>query len=356
MQAFYILIIKKGKKKMQFRKYILMIIFIITFISQIVGQSTLKFANFGDFLLENGAVIHDCKVGYRTFGKLDTQKSNAILFPTWFNGTTEHLAKLIGPAKLVDSSKYFVIAVDAFGNGISSSPSNSIRQHGRTFPKFSIRDMVNAQHKLLTDILDIFHLRGIIGGSMGGMQTFEWVVSYPEFMDKAISYVGSPRLTSYDLLLCQTELLAIEVGQNCHCQEEAIMKIVATINKLAAQTPYYRVKQTSREEFTKYLTTYYQDFANNFNADNWASQLRAMMAHDVSAPFGESLAKAATVVQAQVFIIVATQDHLVNPAPALEFARLINAETLELNSDCGHLAVSCEMEKVVKAVRSFFDR
>ncbi|UCE05277.1 MAG: hypothetical protein JSW07_16915, partial [bacterium] len=94
----------------------------------------------------------------------------------------------------------------------------------------------------------------------------------------------------------------------------------------------------------------------NFNINNWASQLRAIIAHDISAPFGRSLEKTASVVRAQVLIIVAAQDHMVNPEPALEFARLINAEIFELTNDCGHLAVSCEMEKVVEVISNFLDR
>jgi len=341
---------------MKNRTKILFFIFLTALSYHAVGHSQQMYAEFGDFQLENGSIIQDCRVGYRIFGKLNAQKSNAILYPTWFNGKTEHLAKLIGPNKLVDSSKYFVIAVDAFGNGISSSPSNSKQQPGHDFPKFNIRDMVQAQHRLLTKVLGISHLKGVIGGSMGGMQLFEWIVTYPGFMDKAIAYVSSPKLTSYDLLLLQTELLAIEAGQQCLCQKEAMMKIVANINNLAAYTPHYRVKTTSPENFDKFLTSYYKNFAAGFNAENWASQLRALIAHDISEPFGGAIKKAASVIQAQVFIIVSTQDHIVNPEPAIKFARLIKAEIFKLNSDCGHLAVSCEMDSVIKAVADFFDR
>ena len=341
---------------MQTRTKILFFIFLTPLCYNAVGHSQQMYAELGDFQLENGSIIHDCRIGYRTFGKLNTQKSNAILFPTWFNGKTEHLAKLIGPNKLIDSSKYFIIAVDAFGNGISSSPSNSKQQPGHNFPKFNIRDMVQAEHRLLTKMLGISHLKGVIGGSMGGMQLFEWIVTYPCFMDRAIAYVSSPKLTSYDLLLLQTELIAIEAGQQCLCQTEAMMKIVAIINNLAAYTPHYRVKTTSPENVDKFLTSYYENFAAGFNAENWASQLRALMAHDISTPFGGAMEKAASVIQAQVLIIISTQDHIVNPGPAIKFARLINAEILELNSDCGHLAVSCEMESVIKAVADFLNR
>jgi homoserine O-acetyltransferase/O-succinyltransferase len=169
-----------------------------------------KFGDLGDFKLESGAVIRDCRIGYHTLGKLNDDKSNAVLWPTWFTGSSEQLAPLVGPDGYVDSSRFFVILVDALGNGVSSSPSNSSVQPHMDFPVFTIGDMVNTQHRLLTEKLGINHLRAVMGISMGGMQTFQWIVSYPEFMDKAVAIVGSPRLTAYDLLLWRSEASAIE--------------------------------------------------------------------------------------------------------------------------------------------------
>src|SRR5258708_32064794 len=168
-----------------------------------------RFAQLGDCKVESGEVIRDCRIGYRTFGKLNDDKSNAILFPTWASGTTEQLQSNIGAGKLVDDSKYFVIAIDALSNGVSSSPSNSKLQPRMSFPKVTIRDMVNTQHEVLTRVLHLNHLQAVIGISMGGMQTFQWMVSFPDFMDKAIPIVGSPQLAPYDLILWQAQVDAI---------------------------------------------------------------------------------------------------------------------------------------------------
>ena len=89
----------------------------------------LQFASLGDFKLTSGDVIRDCRVGYRTYGHLNAEKSNAILFPTWASGTSEQLKDQTAPGKLADSSKYFVVLVDALANGVSSSPSNSRCSH-----------------------------------------------------------------------------------------------------------------------------------------------------------------------------------------------------------------------------------
>ena len=85
-------------------------------------QFTQQFAELGTCKLESGQQIENCRLGYRTWGKLNADGSNAILFPTWFTGTSAQIAGFVGPNALVDPAKYFVIGVDALGDGVSSSP------------------------------------------------------------------------------------------------------------------------------------------------------------------------------------------------------------------------------------------
>lgn len=323
---------------------------------QTSAQGEQKFAELGDFKLESGASVRDCKLGYRTFGALNVNKSNAILFPTWFTGKSEQLAGNIGQGKMADDAKFFVIAVDAIGNGVSSSPSNSKRQPGAQFPQFNIRDMVNAEQQLVTRVLGIRKLRAVMGVSMGGMQTFEWMVAYPEMMEKAVPIVGTTHQTAFDLLLWSTELRAIEEARKLDTSENAGAAMVARIHALALYTPAYRNSSTPPKEFQAFVEKEEQNYAKTFKADDWAAQLKAMMAHNVAKQFNGSMAQAAWAVKAKTLVVVARQDMMVNPDPAIDFARLLKAEILEVNNACGHVFAACDGATVNAAVARFLSQ
>jgi homoserine O-acetyltransferase len=137
----------------------------------------------GDFNLERGEVIKNFAISYVTHGTLNAKKSNAILMVAAISGNHHRLDFLIGPGKPLDTNKFFIICTDAIGNGLTTSPSNLTARPHIKFPKFLIRDMITSQ-KLLLDHLGISHVVAVIGPSMGGMQTPQWGVSYPEMMDR----------------------------------------------------------------------------------------------------------------------------------------------------------------------------
>ncbi len=318
-----------------------------------------QFAPIGDLKLESGEVLRDCRIGYRVFGTLNAERSNAVLVPSALAATSREIARLAGPGRLLDTSRWYVVAVDALGNGVSSSPSNSRLQPRGRFPRFTIRDLVNAQHILLTRHLGIQRLRAVAGISMGGMQAFELVVAYPDFAHLAVPLLGTPRQTTYDLLLWDTQRKVIELdpawmGGEYKTPPARAMQALAGVQLLGISTPQQRNSQTPAERYPAWMAAM-EKSVQRFDANNWRSQLLAMLAHDVSKPYGGDMAKAAARVRARLLVVVGLQDHMVNPEPALEFARLVQGHTIEINSPCGHGALDCEMEMVAPRVARFLE-
>jgi homoserine O-acetyltransferase len=314
-----------------------------------------RFAALGNLRLESGEVIRDCRIGYRTWGKLNAARSNAILFPTWFSGKTEQLAANFGAGKMLDPAQWYIVAVDALGNGVSTSPSNSTAQPRMKFPRFTIRDMVESQHRLLTGPLGLNHIHAVMGISMGGMQTFQWMVAYPDFLDRAIPIVGTPRLTPYDTLLWEAECHAIEADaawKNGDYKERpvAAMRTVSDIHKLALSTPANYVAENRGKDMKAVLAADERSTLDTMDTTDWYRQLEAMLEHDIFRAFQGNARRAAEAVKARVTVIVADQDHMVNPQPAIELGRMLKATIVQLSGDCGHLAPGCEASKVNAAV------
>ena len=317
-----------------------------------------QFASLGDVRLESGEILRDCRIGYRTVGTLAPDKSNVVLMPTWASGTSEQIVSgQLGPGRLVDTTKYYAVVVDALANGISSSPSNSQQQPRMQFPRITIRDMVETQHALLTRVLGFERVHAIVGTSMGGMQVFQWIVSHPGFMDVAVPIVGSPRLAPYDLLHWKTQIDAItnDPAWNGGNYAEIPARVAgAEFGALLLTSPAHYNRTTTRAQVFDELER--ARTAPAFDANDKIRQTQAMMALDVGDAFGGSLEKAAAAVKARVLVVVATADHVVTPEPALEFARLLGVPALVLESDCGHLAPGCEPTRVNEALAAFLAR
>lgn len=301
-----------------------------------------QFADLGTCKLESGKVILDCRIGYRVFGTPASDGSNVVLVPTWFLGTTEGLALwTIGPNRTFVPGQWAFIAVDALGNGVSSSPSNSVRQPRMQFPQFTMRDMVESQYRLLTETLHFKHIHAVSAVSMGGMQTYQWAFSHPEFIDIAVPVVGTPRPTAWDIGLFRTEMNGItQDGQwnGGNYSGRPNFRTTTDIHTLLLTSPSRLIKNTPANVALDAIQK--AEAEDTFDGNDRLRQLEAMMHHDV-AP-GKTLAEAAKSVKIPMAIVVSEQDHMVNPTNSIEFAHDAGAPLLILKGDCGHLSTGCE--------------
>ena len=336
-------------------KRFLTILFIsLFFISSTYSQSIPDDAEqhykiIGNFITQTGDTIKDCKIGYRYFGTVNSDSSNVILYCTWFGGNSEAIGRLIRKYQFIDTTKYLIIAVDALGNGVSSSPSN----YGGKFPEISIKDMINSQYRLLTNYLNIKKVFAIVGGSMGSMQALQWAVDYPDFAKKTVAYVPSPKLSSYDMLWINTQIKLIETLRKYNSTEREIKTLSDMMTALYSRTAEYIAENIKPEQFEDYLNSFNKEPDKIFTLDNYLSQIRAILSFDISKNYDNDLTKVANQIKSKLFLIISKRDMMVNPTYSLQLSDITGCRTLILDNNCGHLAVTCEIEKVRKAIADF---
>ncbi|HLK62064.1 MAG TPA: alpha/beta fold hydrolase [Bryobacteraceae bacterium] len=163
-----------------------------------------------NFHTEGGAILPEARIVYGTYGHLNAARDNAVLLPSHYMANLHGYEWLIGPERALDSSQLFLVATELFGNGRSSSPSNTPEPfHGPRFPVTTIRDNVEVVHKLLVEELKITHLRAIVGFSMGAQQAFQWAVSYPEFASRIVATSGTAKTYPHGVVRLEGQIAAL---------------------------------------------------------------------------------------------------------------------------------------------------
>ena len=163
-----------------------------------------------NFRTESGVTLPRALVVYGTYGQLNAAKDNVVLLPSHYMATFHGYEWLIGPGRALDTSQLFLVATELFGNGHSSSPSNTPGPfHGPRFPVMTIRDNVEAGHRLLTEELKVTHLRAVIGFSMGAQQAFQWAVSYPTFAGRIVATSSTAKTYPHGVVRLEGQIAAL---------------------------------------------------------------------------------------------------------------------------------------------------
>jgi homoserine O-acetyltransferase len=158
----------------------------------------------GNVVLQSGLTYRGAKLAYKTYGRLNADKSNAIVFNTPFGAHHTDIEFWIKPGQALDPDKYFIVIPNMFGNGLSSSPSNTPAPFDRgRYPNFTPYDNVTLQHRLIAGTLGIAKLKLAVGWSMGAQQAYHWAALYPDLVERIAPICGSAKTAPHNFVFLE---------------------------------------------------------------------------------------------------------------------------------------------------------
>jgi len=314
--------------------------------------------DFETYKLENvtllsGEILLDAHLAFKTYGKLNSNKDNAVVLPTFYTGSHQRNEGFFGEGRAIDPNKHFVISVNLFGNGLSSSPSNTpAPQDGSRFPKISLWDNVACQYRLLTEHLEVESIALVTGWSMAGCQAYQWAAQYPDFVNAILPFCASAKTSIHNYVFLEgvkAALCADSHWNNGNYQTQPIVGLKAFARVYAgwafSQT-FYRdelFKEIGYESAEALLLDWEKDHADNWDANNLLAKLDTWQAGDISVGplYSGDYHQALGSIKAKTIIMPCTQDLYFPPADNQIEAELIpNAELRVYNSPWGHCAAN----------------
>lgn len=310
-----------------------------------------QIANLGDVRFESGEVVKDFKVSYVTHGKLNRAKDNVILVLQRFAGDHHDSDFLMGPGKALDTDKYFIVAPDFVGNSrlrqdLTTGPTNSGLK--MEFPRYTIRDSVKVDHKLLKEHLGLDHITAAIGASMGAMKAYQFAVSYPNYVRGIIPMTGSPVTGAQTRALLKNwmEIIALDGGwQGGNYETNPTTGLALAFLNLGSwlyTNQWFAANLKTVEEYRRWRKIFHGSGISQ-DARDIHYQLRAWAEFNVgdTPGFNGDARAALGTIKAQVLLISAKGDMLVSRDEVLFAKNVIpGAMHVEIDSPFGH-AVCC---------------
>lgn len=165
----------------------------------------------GDVELQSGTVLPDARLAYETHGRLNGAGDNVVVIPSYYTGTHRDNLPYFGPGRPIDPAEHFVVLTNLFGNGLSSSPSNTPAPFdGPRFPNITLYDNVACQHRLLTEGLGVREVALVTGWSMGAMQAYQWAAQYPDMVKRILPFCGSARCSPHNFVFLEGVKAALQ--------------------------------------------------------------------------------------------------------------------------------------------------
>jgi homoserine O-acetyltransferase/O-succinyltransferase len=306
----------------------------------------------GDVSLQSGQVLTDAKLAYKTYGKLNGSRDNVIVLPTFYTGTHVRNEGFFGTGRSINPEKHFIVSINLFGNGLSSSPSNTAGSiGGGNFPKISLYDNITCQYQLLTEYFQIEEILLVTGWSMAGCQSFQWAAQYPSFVRNIVPFCASAKTSPHNYVFLEgvkSALLADSNFKNGFYKTPPASGLKAFARVYAgwafSQT-WYRdalYKEQGFESIESLLLDWENDHLN-WDANDLLLKLGTWQAGDISDNklYNKDFAAALGGINANTIVIACDNDLYFQPRDnELEMAHIKNGELRVFRSPWGHCVAS----------------
>jgi homoserine O-acetyltransferase/O-succinyltransferase len=301
--------------------------------------------------LQSGYRLAQAKLAYTTYGRLNAERSNAILFPTRFGGTHEQNEFLIKPGMAFDPERYFIIVPNMLGNGVSSSPSNTPHPYGAGgFPPVTIYDNVCFQHRLVTEHFGIERLVLAAGWSMGAQQAFQWAALFPDMVPKLACLCGTAKTTEHNRVFLESLRAALSAdeafagGYYDNPPRLGLRAVGRIYAGWAYSQEWYRRRCYQELGFVTlddFLVGYWDALFEKRDANNIMAMTWAWIHNDISANpnFNGDIAAALGSITARTILMPSATDlYFCTADSAAELEHLRDAALIEIPSHWGHMA------------------
>ncbi len=328
----------------------------------------------GDVVLQHGATLRDAKLAYKTYGALSPRRDNVIVNPTSYGGQHSLNEGRIGPGRALDPEKYFIVVPNMFGNGLSSSPSNTPSPYDRArFPGVTLYDNIMCQHRLLTEKFGIESIALVTGWSMGGQQTYHWGSLFPGMVERILPICGSARTSRHNHVFLEGVKAALTAddawagGWYDKPPAKGLRAMGRVYAGWAVSQAFYREEvylKIGYSSLEDYLVAFWEGRRMGSDANDLLAMLWTWQNADISANsfYGGDLTKALGAVTAKAIVMPGRTDLYFPPEDnELEVARMPNAEFRPIDSIWGHLAGGpganeADTESVDDAIRELLAR
>ena len=303
----------------------------------------------GEVKLLSGEVLRSARLTYKTYGNLNSSCDNVILMPTFYTGTHVRNEGFFGSNRAINPNKHFVVSVDMFGNGLSSSPSNTPPPHdGPRFPLVTLWDNVACQHKLLTEHLGVKRLALVAGWSMAGCQAYQWAAQFPDMVNAILPFCSSAKTSTHNLVFLEGVKAALCADQHWNNGDyssppiKGLKAFARVYVGWAFSQTFYReelYKKLGFQTVEELFVDWENDHVENWDANNLLAKLATWQAHDISVGphYNNDVKKALKSIRARTIIMSCTEDlYFRHEDNAFEAQFIPNAKIIPYSSPLGH--------------------